>query len=263
MNLDYLNYLKEKKEIVSIVLFGISAALCILILIKVAGFFVASARAEGVVKRAIAQNNTNTKDIESVFAESKAVADKLKKKNLFAPPPPKQQPIKYVQGILGNEVIINGNFYKVGDMVQDAKIVAIAPTKVSIEWDGRQITLSPIDAVSASPAKPGPKRPEVGKEGTGERAEMVVVKSEERPVFGQPDRRGFGLFRPPDRPRFGERIRERFQNMSEAERDRFRREMQERRERLMNMSPEERQRFIAEMRERFGGGPGRGPGRGR
>ena len=50
----------------------------------------------------------------------------------------------------------------------------------------------------------------------------------------------------------------RFQNMSEADRDRFRREMQERRERYMNMSEAERERFRAEMRERFGGRGGRG-----
>jgi len=91
MNLDYLNYLKEKKGMVSIALIGISASLAILILIKVAGFFVASARAEGVVKNAVAQSNDNDKDMETFFAESKAIADELKRKNLFAPPPPKQR----------------------------------------------------------------------------------------------------------------------------------------------------------------------------
>jgi hypothetical protein len=37
-------------------------------------------------------------------------------------------------------------------------------------------------------------------------------------------------------------MRERFQNMSEADRDRFRAQMQERRERYMNMSEVERER---------------------
>ena len=58
-------------------------------------------------------------------------------------------------------------------------------------------------------------------------------------------------------------IVERFQNMSEADRDRFRAEMQERRERYMNMSEAERERFRAEMRERFGGRPPGPPGGGR
>ena len=268
MNLDYLNYLKEKKEIVAVALLGMSAFLAVLILIKVAGFFVASARAEGVVKKAVAQNNANAKDMETFFAESKAVSDELKRRNLFAPPPPKQQPIKQVWGILGDEVLINDRWYKVGDTVQDAKIVAIDCTQISIEWDGREITLAPIDAVSASPAKPEPKGPEVAKAGTGEGAEMVVVQSEAGPMFGL---RGGEEFRG---------MRERFESMSEAERDRFRREMQEGRDRFMRMSEEERrrlqetrerwpdmseaerERFRAEMRERFGGGPGRGPGGG-
>ena len=268
MNLDYLNYLKEKKKIVSIALFGISAFLAVLTVIKVASFFVASAKAEEVVKKAITQNNSNPKDAEKFFAQSRAVAEQLKRENLFAPPPPKQQPIKQVWGILGDEVLINDKWYKVGDMVQDAKIVAIAPTKVTIEWDGRKIVLAPIDAVSPTPAKPTAKGPEVTKAGISKSAEMVVAEAEQRPAFGPGDRAGFARLRPPGGPRFGEGFRERFQNMSEAERDRLRREMQQRRERFMNMSPEERQQFIQRMRERFGdgrgpGGFGRGPGGGR
>jgi len=56
MNLDYLNYLKKKKGMVSIALIGISSFLAILILIKVAGFFVASARAENLLENAVAKN---------------------------------------------------------------------------------------------------------------------------------------------------------------------------------------------------------------
>jgi peroxiredoxin len=50
-----------------------------------------------------------------------------------------------------------------------------------------------------------------------------------------------------------ENMRQRFQNMSEAEREKFRAEMQQRRERYMNMSEEEREKFRAEMQQRFGG----------
>ena len=74
MKLDYLNYLKEKKEVVSVVLLGVSAFLAVLILIKVGSFFAASARAERLVKMAIAQNNTDAKDMEKHLAKSKAIA---------------------------------------------------------------------------------------------------------------------------------------------------------------------------------------------
>ena len=260
MNLDYLNYLKEKKGMVSIALIGISASLAILILIKVAGFFVASARAENLLENAVAKNKVDTKQVEKYLTDSKTIADELKRKNLFAPPPPKQQPIKQVWGILGNEVLINDKWYKVGDMIQDAKIVAIEPTRIKVEWDGKEIALAPIDTVSSSPVGPKPKGLEVAKAGTGGRAEMVAVRPEARPMLGQ--------------------MRERFESMSEAERERLRREAQEKKETFMRMSEQERKKLMdikekwphmseeergrvgAYLREKFGGGGGGGKGPG-
>lgn len=64
-------------------------------------------------------------------------------------------------------------------------------------------------------------------------------------AFGQSDRTGGG-----DRPRTAGRPR--YQDMSEAERQKFRSEMEERRKQYENMSPEEREKFRAQMRERFG-----------
>ena len=252
LKLDYLNYLKEKKEVVSVVLLGVSGFLAVLILIKAGSFFSASARAEHLVKMAVAQNNAGAKDMEKYFAESKAIATELKRENLFAPPPPKQHPVKEVWGIFGDEVLIKDKWYKVGDMVGDAKIVAIGPASVKIEWDGKEKAFAPIDAVVAS-APSRPKRVEP-KEEAKAGAETVSVQLEVRPMFGRGDR---GRGGPGGGPGF-DGMRERFQNMSEAERQRVMAEMRQRRERFMNMSEAERDRFRAEMRERFGGGQGGG-----
>jgi len=65
-------------------------------------------------------------------------------------------------------------------------------------------------------------------------------------AFGQADRPGR-----PDRPPGS--VRQRYQGMTEAEREEFRADMEERRKRFENMSEEERAKFRAEMRERFGG----------
>jgi hypothetical protein len=252
-----LDYLKEKKELVSIILLGVSAFLVVLILVKVTGFFTTSARAEDIVKTAIAQNNADANDMDKYFAKYKMLADELKKNNLFVPSPPKQHPVKEVLGIFGNEVLIKDKWYKVGDTVGDAKVVAIGPTEATIEWEGNKKTFAPIDAKGSSQPG-GPKGPRATAR-TGEAggsAQMVAVGSEGRPM-GRPGGRGvFGGFGVPGG------MRERFQNMSEAERDRFRAEMQERRQRYMNMSEAERERFRAEMRERMMGG-GRPPGGGR
>ncbi len=219
-----LNYLKEKKESVSVVLLGVSVLLGIMILVKVRGFFVTSAWAEEVVKRAFVQSKPDANDMEKYFAKSKAIADELKKKNLFAPPTPKKHPVSQVLGILGSEALINGKWYKVGDKVGDAKVVAIEPALVRIEWNGKEKTFAPMQAVGSSGpgAKPEMARRTEGGPRAG--AEMIVVG---------PDRRqGPG--------RFGE---EGFRGM---------------RERWQNMSEEERQAMRERMRERFGGR--RGPG---
>jgi hypothetical protein len=248
-----LDYLKEKKELISVVLLGVSAVLAVLILIRITGFFTASARAENLVKTAIAHHKTEPGDMGKYFAKYKALADELKKNNLFVPPAPKQHPVREVLGIFGNEVVIGDKLYKVGDMVGDAKIVAIAATQVTIEWEGQEKTFSPIDAGSSS--QPGGPRGSRGpaREGgpSGGSAQMVAVGS----AGGPGGVRGVGGLG----GGFADRMRERFQNMSEAERDRARAEM---RERFQNMSEAERERFRAAMRERFGGGRPPGGGRG-
>ena len=252
-----LDYLKEKKELVSVVLLGVSAVLAVLILVKVTGFFTAPAKAELLVKKAVAQNNTDAKDMDKYFAKYKALANELKKNNLFAPPPPKQHPVREVLGIFGDEVLIGKDkWYKVGDKVGDAKIVAIGPTKVTIEWDGKEKTFAPIDSKGSSQPG-GPKGSRATAKGGGPgsgggSAQMVAVGSERRAMGGRGGGMGDGI------ERF-RGMRERMQNMSEADRDRFRAQM---RERFQNMSEAERERFRAEMHERMMGG-GRPPGGGR
>jgi hypothetical protein len=169
-----LDYLKEKKELVSFVLLGVSAVLAVLIFVKVIGFFTASARAENIVKTAIARNTEDANDIDKYFAEYKKLADALEKNNLFAPPPPKQHPVKEVWGIFGNEVLIKDKWYKVGDTVGDAKIVAIGPTQATIEWDGAEKAFLPFDAKISE----APKRSQSGKAVIkAGKADMVVIKS--------------------------------------------------------------------------------------
>lgn len=238
MKLDYLknNHSKNNKDIVSVGLLGISAFMGVLILIKVTGFFAAPARAEDSLERAVAQSKPDPNDMEKSFAKSKAIADQLKKNNMFAPPLQKKHPVSEVLGILGDEVLINNKWYKAGDKVGDAIIVAIEPTQVKIEWDGNEKTFIPFDAKGAAPSgsrRPGgPGRPQVAKAGEKGSPEMVQVQQEER--GGE----GMGRFGGGD-------MMERMRGM---------------RERWESMSPEERERARAEMRERFGGRGSRGGG---
>ncbi|MHC4642243.1 MAG: hypothetical protein ACYS32_11405 [Planctomycetota bacterium] len=242
MKRDYLNnnHTKDKKEMISVGLLGASAVMVVLMVIKVTGFLAAPVRAENSLNKAAALSKPDPNDMEKYFAKSRAIASELKKNNLFAPSPPKQHPVSKVLGILGDEVLINNKWYKAGDNVGDAKIVAIEPTLVRIEWDGNEKTFLPIDTKDAAPSgsrRPGgPSKPQVAKAGEQSSPQMVQVQQEGR--GGE----GMGRFGGGD--------------MMER--------MREMRERFENMSPEERERARAEMRERFGGrGGGGGPGGGR
>ncbi len=256
-----LDYLKEKKELVSTALLIVSVLSAVLILVKVTGFLGASAKADTAVKNAIAHSEPDAKNVTAQLAKSKKVADALKKSNLFSPPAPKQNPIKMVIGIFGDEALINGKWYKAGAKVADAKILAVNPTSVETEWDGKKKTFYPIDAGapggSSRPGRPTASSRSSSSSSSG-RPGMVVTQGP-RPGSGP---RGGGM------PGMGGMTRERMMNMSEAERDKFRNQM---RERYENMSEGERDKFRQQMRERMGGsrggdrggrgGPGGGRGR--
>ena len=253
MEMDRLKELvRDRHKMIPIALLGIAVVCGVLALAKVAGYFVASARAERIVEQAIARNTADPKVVESQVAKSKPVAEALKKKNLFSPAPKKEHPVKSVMGIFGDEAFINGKWYKAGAKVGDAKIVAIGPDSVTTQWEGKEKIFRPIDASSAPdpggprgrPSRPGSKP----SGGTGGGADMVVVQSETRPGRGPGGRPG-GPGGPGD-------MRGRFSEMSEAERDRIRARMQDARERYSQMSEKEREKFRAEMRKRFGGGLG-------
>jgi hypothetical protein len=185
-------HIQKRKELFSVVLLVVSAFLGLLVVAKVAGFFAASAKAEDLVQTALTQGKPDPNEMEQHLAGSKAIADELKKKNLFAPPPPKQHPVKAVQGILGDEVIINGKFYKIGGKIGDAKILAIEPTRVKIEWDGKEKWFAPIAAASPPAPKTHIRKPVAKKKEVVKKAgpavaepveeEVVVTGEEEDPL---------------------------------------------------------------------------------
>lgn len=239
-------YLYQNKKLALMLLLGVSIVCAAVILFRVTGFFADSSKAATLLKDAVAQSKPDANDMEKRLADSKTIAEELKKKNLFAPPPPKQHPVTAVSGIMGNEVLINDTWYKLGQMVGDAKIVAIEPTRIKMEWDGQEKVFAPIDA--PTPAGPSGPRPggEVAKaeQAGGAGAEMVQA-SGGPPMPGGP---GMGMFG----------------NLSEQDRARMREQFAGMRQRFENMSDAERERMQEEMRQRFGGrggGGDRGPGR--
>jgi hypothetical protein len=200
-------------------LLAVAGLLGAFIFLQIATFVATARDADSVV--AAATDVSVGRPAASPSVQVKSAVEGLKKNNLFSPPAAKQCPVNEVIGILGDQALINGQWYKAGDSVADAKILAIEPTKVKIIWDGQEKEFMPISSTGAG----GPEGPRPGPRGGRPPAPpgAPVVVTGGPPSGGAP----VGL--------------------SPEERDRLR----GLRERWQTMSPEERQKYRDEMRERF------------
>jgi hypothetical protein len=144
-----LEDLKERREAVPAILLGFAAFLALMILVKLIASSVSSAKAERLIGAAVVQGVSDSNAVEKCVTKAKEAAEALKKKNLFAPAQKKKHPVKEVRGIIGNYALINGKEYKLGESVGDAKIVAIEPTYVRIEWKGNTKVFAPISAADS------------------------------------------------------------------------------------------------------------------
>ena len=160
-----LDFIKGQEKTISVASSGIAVLLAVLIGMKIVSYQKLSARAdkvENTVQTIMTEDCNNTKDLDKYLGPTKEIADNLKKSNLFAPPPPKSNPVTQVPSIFGNEAFINNQWHKEGDMIQDAKIISIEPTQVTIEWDGQTTVFRPLGAEIASngSSENEPPRPE-------------------------------------------------------------------------------------------------------
>jgi uncharacterized membrane protein YgcG len=226
MKIEYL--LKQKKEMLSIALLGLSALLAVFILVKITSFFTDSARAENVVKTALESINSESVGVEQYFTKDRNLAATLTRNNLFSPAPPKENPVKEVRAIFGNQALIDDNWYSEGQTIGDAKIVAIEPMQVTVEWDGRQTSFRPLDASMPEPQQSDRATARAGTT----RPDSVILNSPTGQMPGQMP---------------GGRMGMNFQDM---------------RTNFQNMSPAERQRLREEMMQRFQGNRAFGGGRG-
>ena len=120
----------------------VAALLCA----KLVGFLAASTTAGGLFGRTAIQEKTETEN--PVVDDSQKIADDLKRNNLFKPVAQRDCPIKQVSGIMGSEVLIKGQWYKAGDKVDGAIIVAVEPSYIKVKWEGGEKILAPAEAAS-------------------------------------------------------------------------------------------------------------------
>jgi hypothetical protein len=227
----------------SVALGAAAVLLGVFTLVKAMSLAWGTGRAQGLVRSAVSRGNADPNSVQRHLQEAKSLADTLKQKNLFIKQPPKENPVKQVNGILGSEVLIGDKWYKEGEKVGDAKIVAIKPTEVKVEWDGKESTFSPMAAVSAAPKPPGPPAAGPKKEAGPAPAKPAPVEVAAAPPAPTPaPEDAFGWVGMSLSPQLKEKLLERWNKMSEEEKEAMKQKW--------NSMPEEQKRQTVEALEK-------------
>ncbi len=238
---------KKRMQYLSWGLYAAAAVLMAATVTRVSGHAVSTHRIADALEQCKTRNKNDQQQAKELLARSKEAGNRLKKRNVFVPPPPRPNP-PTCQGIIGSSALFGDKLYKAGEKVGAAEILSVGTTQVVIKWEDREMTLVPFESGSSSSGgsrqATADARPQRSEAPAGRVPTPPAGASSTQVSAGQPAQgpRGAGM------------------NMSPEERqqlvDRFR-----------NMSPEERDRFREEQRQRFGerGGLGAGPrgGRGR
>jgi uncharacterized membrane protein YgcG len=217
--------IRKYEHLMSKTLMGIMIVLGGLLLMKATTVIVYAKTSKTKVVSAFETAKKNSNAMELYRKRSADEVNKVMEKNPFAPEAQKPQP-PLLAGVMGDEVLVNGQWYKVGQEVSGAKILKIDPTFVMIDFGGKQQVLTPQTSVD----------PNAGRnQGQG------FTRGGPGGMGGGPggDRGGFGG-RGGGRGGFGQ-----FGNVSPDQANQMR-------ERFMNMSPEERRNAFRQMRENVG-----------
>lgn len=189
---------------------------------------------------ALTCNGCEPNELQKHLEEAKKTADALKQGNLFVKPPPKKHPVKQVDGILGNEALISGKWYKVGAKVGDAKILEIGPTEVRIEWDGKATAFTPMAAASSGPSRPStresakkgvPSPPKPTAQAEAAKAEAAAAPAADGPLAWM----GVSLS-----PRVKEKLLEHWNRLSDEEKE-------QRKEEWNNMDDEQKEQTVESL----------------
>ncbi len=171
------DFLKKGREYISVVLFAFTAVLAVCIFVRLIGFYTSNARAERLIGQEADRGRLDPNEMDRFLAKTKELSEELKKKNLFAPAPKEEgHPVKAVTGIFGDEALVNGKWYKVGDKIADAEIIAIEATEVKIKWKGNVKSFAPIAAAVAGGPKAVKKKSEEDEKVAKQTAKQITTE---------------------------------------------------------------------------------------
>ncbi|MFC1783969.1 RHS repeat domain-containing protein [Planctomycetota bacterium] len=122
--------------ILALVLTGLSAAGWI----KLTG---GNRRGSLITAETLDQIRPDAKTTQQYLGQYRRAADQLARNNSFVPPT-EPKPPGDCTAIFGDEAFIGGRWVKAGDTLGDAKVLDVGPTAVTLQWEGKRITRSPV-----------------------------------------------------------------------------------------------------------------------
>ncbi len=136
--------------ILALVLTGLSAAGWM----KITG---GNDRVSLITAETLDQIRPDQETAQRYLAQYRKAADQLARNNSFVPPA-QTEPPGDCTAIFGDEAFIGGRWVKAGDTISDAKVLEIGPTAVTLQWEGKRITRSPVLVADNTSKNSSPKR---------------------------------------------------------------------------------------------------------
>ena len=226
-----LEYIKNNKQYVGKAVMLVIFILIVLTAGKVFGFILTSYQMPLAIQSARNNFKQDDETVKKYIANHRNISDELKKSNLFVPPSTSTPKLPVCTAILGDSALIDGKYYKAGDEISGATIVAVEAFEITVSWQGEEKKLIPFTVSNLTkeqmnpPSKP--KQEESQPEQMQQPIQVQITQSSERGQGQRGDRGsrgGRGDMSGDER----QRMMERYQNMSESERRQFRDEQMRR-----------------------------------
>lgn len=180
--------LKQTTKHIPFILLAGSLLVAATMAVKVFAYATSSMTIPVKIANALDSANGTDEDTAAYTSNYKGIASELKKKSVFASSSKKKNPVKKVDGILGNSALIKGKFYKVGDKIGEAELIAIEATYITVKFDGKETKLLPIGKATKyeTPKKKVKKPKKTDEPGDGQEVAEEVVEEIEAPAEEDP-----------------------------------------------------------------------------
>jgi len=234
--------IKRTTRRIHLILIAASLLLIGAMAVKVFAYTTSSKTISARIANAIDAVNGKDENGKTYSKNYTEIAAELKKKSVFAPPPSKKKnPVKNIDGILGDSALIKGKFYKVGDKIGDTKLISIHPTYVIVKFDGKETKLAPL-AKQTEYKAPKKKTEKPKKTDTPAKADAPVEQEPVEEIIEVPEEDPFAWIGVKLSPALRAKFLEKWNSMTDEQKAQAK-------EQWSKMSQEQKEQMVEQMEQ--------------